>query len=98
MDALVIHDAILSKIAKQDHGGLTRADIEDCFRNRCGRKCLDTRPQHATPPHDTYWFVSSDKNGRRIKIVFLMIDGQIILKSAFPATPVVESVFQKFGK
>lgn len=98
MDALLIHDVILQKIARPDHGELTRADIEECFRNRCGRKCVDNRPQHASPPHNTYWFVSSDKNGRRIKIVFLMIDGRIILKSAFPANAVVESVFQKFAK
>jgi len=94
---LVISDNILAKIGGEDHGGLTRKDIEECFENHMGKYCLDNRPQHAdrngNPPR---WFVSETNHQRKIKIMYVRDGNTITLLSAYPATEEVERIFNKF--
>lgn len=64
------------------HGGVTLDEIKECFANRDGEYLYDTRPEHLTNPI-TRWFISETHKGRKLKICFLLIDGDTLIKTAF---------------
>lgn len=93
--ALVIHPRIAAKIAQPDHGALTAKEIEECFENHCGDYCIDNREEHRTDP-PTLWFVGETNRQHKLKIVFIRLDEDIVLKSAYPATEEVERIFLRY--
>lgn len=94
--ALIIAPVIAAKIERPDHGSLTRKEIEQCFENHCGGYCTDSREEHRTDP-PTLWFVGETNQRRRLKIVFIQVGSDIVLKSAYPASPEVERIFNKYS-
>lgn len=43
------------------------------------------------PP--TWWFISETTTGRKLKIVYVLYDGDAVLKTAFPANSQTERVY-----
>ena len=94
---IVISDNILAKIGGEDHGGLTRKDVEECFENHPGKICFDNRPEHADrngkPP---LWFVAENNHQRKLKIMYVREGKTITVLSAYPATEKVQRIFEKY--
>ena len=92
--ALIISPEIEAKIGSADHGQITRKEVEECFDNHCGRYALDHRPQHLdSQGNPCPWFVAETNRRRRLKIMFVQENGNIYLKSAYPATQSVVDLF-----
>ena len=81
MKNLVISPAIEGQLILKHQ--LSRKDVEQCFINRARSYLIDDRLQHQTEP-PTEWFISENDRGILIKVVFILDDGLIYLKSAFP--------------
>jgi hypothetical protein len=97
---IVISPTIAAKIAGDDHGNVTPAEVEECFNNHCGKYCHDNRPHHAdaqgNPP---VWFVAeTNKQRLKLKIMFVRENGTNYLKSAYPATPKVIEIYERYAK
>lgn len=93
---LIISPKIRDKIADPSHGSVTEKEVKECFLNRCGRHAVDPREEHKTDP-ETRWFVSETHLGRKLKIVYVEDDENVYLKSAYPATPTIQSIFETFA-
>lgn len=95
--ALNISLSVRAKLAQPSHN-VTEEEIEQCFANRCGRTCEDSRPEHRTPI-PTVWFVAETDYGRRLKIVFIhdRDSGTIDIKSAYQATDEITRIFNKYA-
>lgn len=96
---MIIPPAILAKIGQADHGSVTAAEVEQCFLNHCGKYCTEHRPERqASSGAPTYWFVGETNHRRRLKVMFVLENGNNYLKSAYPATASVEMKYQRFAK
>jgi hypothetical protein len=92
--ALIISPDIAAKIGSSDHGRVTDKEVRECFQNFAGQYATDDRPQHRTASgKPTYWFVGETNQRRKLKIMFVIDGSDIYLKSAYPATADVESLF-----
>jgi hypothetical protein len=86
---------VLDKITKR---GIRVIEVEQCFLNREGGLCEDTRAQHLTDPL-TKWFVAQTDKGRDLKIMYVpTLDGAVDLKSAYEATPEICRIYNKYAK
>lgn len=78
--AIIISPKIRDKLTNKH--AVTSEEIEQCFSNRWGGFLLDTREEHASVP-PTKWFISETDYGRKLKIVFVLEDGDIYLRTAY---------------
>ncbi|MDO3521828.1 ADP-ribosyl-(dinitrogen reductase) hydrolase [Ralstonia pseudosolanacearum] len=76
---------------------VTELEVRQCFLNRCGIYLVDDREDHRTDP-PTLWFVAETDRGRVLKIIFMHVDGNVVLKSAFDASPAVQGIYDRLGK
>lgn len=94
--ALIIPPGIEEKIGTDDHGNVTSKEVHECFANHCGPYAFDGRPQHLDENgQPSPWFVASTNHGRCLKIMFVLRNGDIFLKSAYPATPGVQELYRR---
>lgn len=91
---LHISPSVMEKIEAR---GISRADVEQCFLNREGGLCDDTRAVHLTDPL-TQWFVSYTDKGRRLKIMFVPEKDGPDLKSAYEATDEITRIYEKYAR
>jgi hypothetical protein len=97
--ALVISLEIEAKIGRDDHGNVTRKEVEECLENHLGGYAIDKRPEHQTESGEpTFWFVAKTNHQRELKITFVWQHGNVYLKSAYPATEKVMKLFKGVGK
>jgi uncharacterized DUF497 family protein len=95
MRPLVISAAVLNKL--QEKHGVTPREIEQCFENRVGINVEDDREEHKTDPA-TLWFVAPTNCERLLKIIFVILDGNIHIKSAYEPSRKVVDLYGKMGK
>lgn len=94
--ALVIAPQIEDKIGADDHGNVTAKEVQECFQNHCGGYCDEQRPEHQNSDGlPSLWFVAETNKRRVLKIMFVRRDGNIHLKSAYPATDRVRDIFKR---
>ena len=92
---LKISPRVGEKLA-QKHG-VSAGEALECFANRCGNALKDTRAEHKTNP-PSLWLVAETDRGRTLKVVFmLMPDGEIEIKTAYPANPEEIRIYRKYG-
>ena len=97
--ATIIPPGIRDKIARPDHGGVTEAEVHECFENHDGRLCWDDRPEHLDSRGlPSPWFVAETNRRRLLKIMFVRDGSDIYLKSAYPATQRVHEIFERYSK
>lgn len=98
--ALIISPKIEAKIAGDDHGNITRAEVEQCFENNCDGYCVEARPEHQPKGSgsETTWFVGETNLRRRLKVVFVTEHGDVYLKSCFPANAEQERRYKQHRK
>lgn len=86
---------VLDKITKR---GIRVIEVEQCFLNREGGLCEDTRAQHITDQL-TNWFVAQTDKGRELKIMYVPTrDRGVELKSAYEADPEICRIYNKYAK
>jgi uncharacterized DUF497 family protein len=73
---------------------ISLVEIEECFFNHTGVYLIDDRPEHTTEP-STAWFIGETVEGRRLKIAFMLRDGQAVLKSAFEPSILEEDIYEQ---
>ena len=89
---LLVSSATLIKL--RDRHKVSRREIEQCFENLDGGYLLDDREEHRTDP-PTLWFVANTNTGRNLKVVFIFLDGNIHIKSAYEPAPAVVAMYQR---
>jgi hypothetical protein len=93
--ALIISQKIRLKLANKVPP-VTQAEIEECFTNRNGRYVLDTREEHQTDP-PTRWFVAETHYGRKLKVVFIPMLPNIVIRTAYDANADEIALYRKKG-
>lgn len=88
--ALKSSSAVKQKLAEKH--GVSLEEIQQCFANREGRLLEDTREDHKTDP-PTQWFIAETDYGRRLKVVFIVKDGDILLKTAYGPNEIEEVIY-----
>ncbi|MCW5634953.1 MAG: ADP-ribosyl-(dinitrogen reductase) hydrolase [Rubrivivax sp.] len=95
MRNLIISANVLVKLRDKHH--VSVREIEQCFENKCGTYLEDTREDHQTDP-PTLWFVAPTNGDRMLKVVFMFIDGNVHIKSAFDADRESIDIYNTHGK
>lgn len=93
MGRIVISEKIKYKLANKHN--VTPQEVHECFANLCGKYLLDTREEHASNP-PTRWFIAETNLGRKLKIIFVLENADIYLRSAFPPNQDEIRIYQKF--
>lgn len=77
---IVIHPSIVSKLDKSH--GVSEREVHQCFENMDREAILDRREKHRTNP-PTQWFIAPTNKNRALKVVFMQVGSDIVIKSAF---------------
>lgn len=95
MRSLITSPELLHKL--QEKHSVTRREVEQCFENRVGNYLEDDREEHRTDP-PTLWFVAPTNYDRLLKIIFVFLDGNIYIKSAYEPSQKVIELYDRKGK
>lgn len=79
------------------HGGISEKELLQCFENRCGVFLVDDREDHQTDPA-TLWFIAQTNARRTLKVVFMVINGNVHLKTAYEANQEEIDMYEQKGK
>ncbi len=95
MPAIIISENILCKLETKHN--VSQTDVHECFTNRCGPPLLDTREEHASDP-PTMWFISETNLGKKLKIVFILRDKKVYIRTAYPPNSEEIRIYKKKAK
>ncbi|MGH8445443.1 MAG: ADP-ribosyl-(dinitrogen reductase) hydrolase [Solimonas sp.] len=95
MKNLVISSSVMQKLLTRHH--VSREEIIECFFNRTHKCLIDDREDHRSDP-PTEWFISQTDKGRTLKIVFIMLDGRVHLRTAFEPKDGSDVIFFRHSK
>lgn len=95
MPKLITSSSVLIKLGEKH--GVTIREVEQCFENKCGVYLEDDREDHQTDP-PTLWFVAPTNRDRMLKVVFIFIDGNVHIKSAFEPNGDELAIYEKHGQ
>jgi len=95
MRNLIISQPVRHKL--KDKHKVTEREVEQCFDNKCGAFLIDDREEHQTDP-PTLWFIAPTNKNRLLKVIFVFVDGNIHLKSAYEPGPEVIEIYDEIGK
>lgn len=91
---LIISPSVRSKL-KEKHC-VQELEIEECFLEDHGSYLIDTREDNATNPQ-TLWFIGHTYRGRKLKIVFVSVNGNIYVKTAYEPNKEEIRIYDKFS-
>lgn len=66
--------------------GVTEKEVIECLHNRDREALIDDREDHKTDP-PTVWIISMTNHLRKLKLVFMVKDGRVVVKSAYEPNP-----------
>ncbi|MCA6217775.1 ADP-ribosyl-(dinitrogen reductase) hydrolase [Ideonella sp. B7] len=95
MKNLIVSADVLSKL--QSKHGVSKREVEQCFENKCGMYLVDDREDHQTDP-PSLWFIAPTNQERELKIIFILKDGNVHLKSAYPPEPEAVAIYNANGR
>ena len=97
--AILISDDVLTKIAADDHGCVSRKDVEEAFATNSAGYCYEQHQEHFLGDgRPSLWFVACTNRGVRLKIMFVLDNEDVHLKSAYPATDRVTAIFERYAR
>lgn len=76
---------------------VTAGEVKQCFENVCGEYIEETAIQHVTDPA-THWFLAETNHGRLLKVIFVLRDGNLYIKSAFNANQTSIDLYAKLNQ
>lgn len=91
---LILSRTIREKLAQKHN--VTEEEIAQCFANRTGKYLIDTREKHASDP-PTQWFIAETDYGRKLKVIFILKDGDIYLRSAYTPNSEEVRIYTKYS-
>jgi hypothetical protein len=94
--ALVISGKVKRKLA-QKANPVANEEIEQCFANRTGTYLKDQREDNKTDP-PTLWFIAETDFGRKLKIAFIQIDENTIIKTAYEPDYDESRIYEKYSR
>jgi len=95
MPNLITSEPILTKLGGKNPP-INRTEVVQCFQNKSGKSLLDTREKHASNP-PTQWFVAPTNAGRLLKVVYILRDGKVFLRSAFEPNADELYIYKQYG-
>ena len=95
MRALIASKAVQEKLRTKHQ--VEMREVEQCFENRLGEFLEDTREEHRSDP-PTYWFVAPTNCDRLLKVVFIFLDGNVHIKTAFDANEAAIRLYDECGR
>ena len=90
-----VSQAIKDKL-REKHG-VCYAEVEQCFENKCGVYLIDDREDHRTDPA-SLWFIAETNRHRLLKIVFMFIDSNVHIKTAYEPNVDEIAIYEQEGK
>ncbi len=93
--AIIISNKIKEKM--HDKHGVREEEVEECFANLVGDFLRDQREEHRSDPA-TVWFVAETYMGRKLKVVFIPIDGDFHIRTAYQANDEELRIYRKYGE
>ena len=94
MENFQISETVLRKL-KTKHG-VELPEVRQCFLNKKGKLLLDTRTLTKTDP-PTLWFIAKTNKKRFLKIVYILKDAKIILKTAYEPNEAELAIYARHG-
>jgi uncharacterized DUF497 family protein len=91
---LFISDATRSKLTAKH--GVSEAEVKQCFENREGKLLEDDREGRKTDP-PTQWFIAETNKQRLLKVLFILKDGVIHLKTAYEPNQIEIHIYSQHG-
>ena len=73
---------------------MTKKEVIECILNMDRTPINDPREDHQTDP-PTLWLISETNHRRRLKVIFMVKEGNPIIKSAYEPEPEAERIWQK---
>jgi len=95
MRPIIVSAAVLAKL--RDKHDVELREVEQAFENKCGNFLVDDREDHQTDP-PTLWFVAPTNRDRLLKVIFMFLDGNIHLKSAYEADGDAIALYEDIAK
>jgi len=95
MKMILISPEVLTKLDLKHQ--VSRREVEQCFENLCGTFLEDAREDHKTDPA-TLWFIAPTNEDRLLKVVFIYIDGNHHIRTAFPPDQTEIDLYESAGK
>jgi uncharacterized DUF497 family protein len=95
MDNLKVSEAVKSKLHEKHQ--VTLREVEPCFQNREGRLLYDDRAWTKTHP-PTLWVIAPTHQNRLLKIVYIQIGNEVMLKTAYEPNEQELAIYERFGK
>ena len=86
--------AVKQKLAEKH--GVSLEEVQQCFANREGGLLEDIREDHKTDP-PSQWFIAETDYGRRLKVVFILKNGEILLKTAYGPNQKEDTIYRKYA-
>lgn len=93
---LIIHRSIRHKLASKNPP-VSKTEIIQCFANRTGVFLEDTRENNRTDP-PTKWFIAETDLGRKLKVCFMQLEGDVIIKTAYQPNRNEVRIYTKYSK
>lgn len=94
--SLVISSRVREKLGRKQPP-VAQVEIEQCFGSRSGSYLLGERQDNQTDP-PTRWFIAETDYGRFLKIVFILKDGDVIIKTAYDPNSEEQRIYRKYGR
>lgn len=93
--SLVISKKIEEKLRTKH--GIDPTEVEECFYNRTKGTLIDDREDHKTNP-PSEWFIAKTDKDRLLKVIFVLEDGKIHIKSCFDADSASIRIYKRKAK
>jgi len=77
---IAISKTVLEKLRTKH--GVSEIEVRQALHNRTRSALYDTREDHKTDP-PTQWLISSTNQRRRLKVCFIVKDGDVNIKTAY---------------
>ncbi|WP_261977799.1 ADP-ribosyl-(dinitrogen reductase) hydrolase [Marinobacter sp. F3R11] len=71
-------------------------EVQECIANRTGKFLEDMREDHKSDP-PTQWFIAETDSGRQLKIVFILKDGDVVVKTAYVPNEDEKRIYIKYA-
>lgn len=95
MKTILISQAVKDKL-DQKHN-VCESEVYQCFENKFGLFLEDDREDNRTDPC-SLWFVARTNRNRILKIVFMFVNGNIHLKTAYEPNQDEIDIYEEFGQ
>ena len=95
MTSKVVISPLIKDKLEQKHR-VKPGEVHECFFNQSGPYVEDTEEDHKTDP-PSYWFIAPTNRDRLLKVIFVLRDGNLYLKSAFDANPKSQRIYTEIS-